>query len=83
MTHTSLKALCFSLLIASLHGVQASALTNQQLLQERLITPAVYVLLNLRGANTPIERWEVIQEACGAGRLSPEECGTSRSRREY
>lgn len=83
MTHTSFKALCFSLLITSLHGIQASALTNQQLLQERLITPTVYELLNRHGANTPTKRWVVIQKACGAGRLSPGECGTSRRRREY
>ncbi len=83
MSHTSLKALCCSLVITSLHGIQASALTNQQLLKQRLITPAVYVLLHSREANTPIKRWEVIQEACGSGRLSPSECGTSRKRREY
>ena len=83
MTQTFLKALCCSLVITSLHGIQASAVTNQQLLKQRLITPAVYRLLNSRGANTPIKRWEVIQEACGAGRLSPGECGTSRRRREY
>jgi len=83
MTHTSFKALCLSLALTSLHGIQASALTNQQLLQERLITPAVYVLLKSHGANTPTKRWEVIQKACGAGRLSPGECGTSRRRREY
>ena len=83
MNHTTLKALCLSLIITLPNGIQASALTNQQLLQESLITPAVYMLLNSRGANTPIERWEVIQEACGAGSLSPGECGTSRRRREY
>ena len=83
MAHTTLKVLCFSLVVSSLHGIQASSQTNQQLLQERLITPAVYVLLKSRGANTPAKRWEVIQTACSAGRLSPNECGTSRRRREY
>ena len=83
MTHTSYQALCFSLAISSIHGIQAAALTNQQLLQERLVTPAVYVLLKSHGANTPAERWVVIQKACVAGRLSPSECGTSRRRREY
>ena len=70
-------------LSTAVHGIQASALTNQQLLKQRLITPAVYVLLNSHRANTPIKRWEVLQEACVAGRLSPGECGTSRRRREY
>ena len=83
MTHNSLKALCCALVITSLPGIPASALTNQQLLKQRLITPTVYVLLNSRGANTPIKRWEVLQDACGAGRLSPSECGTSKRRREY
>lgn len=83
MTHTSFKTLCFSLVFTSLYGIHASALTNQRLLQERLITPAVYVLLKSHGANTPTKRWDVIQKACGAGRLSPAECGSFRRRREY
>ncbi|ABM78041.1 Hypothetical protein P9303_12941 [Prochlorococcus marinus str. MIT 9303] len=52
-------------------------------MQERLISPAVYELLNSRGANTPLERLEVIQEACGAHQLSPSDCGNTRRWREY
>ena len=36
-------------LSTAVHGIQASALTNQQLLKQRLITPAVYVLLIVIG----------------------------------
>ena len=83
MTRNPLSALYFSLVISLLHGIQASAQTNQQLLQERLISPAVYELLNSRGANTPLERLEVIQEACGAHQLSRSDWGNTRRWREY
>lgn len=81
MLHKPLRVLCFSLAISVLHGIEASAQTNQQLLQERLISPAVHELLNRRGAKTPVERLEVIQEACRARQLPPSDCGSSIRRR--
>lgn len=77
------RALCFSLAIWALQGIQAIAQTNQQLLQERLISPAVYELLNRRGATTPVERLDVIQEACRADQLHPSDCGFPDKRRSY
>ena len=81
MMNIPLRVLCFSLAISALHWIQASAQTNQQLLQERLISPAVYELLKGRGAETPFERLEVIQEACRARQLPPSDCGSSKRRR--
>ena len=63
-------------------GMPVLAQTNQELLQERLITPALYELLNSRGANTPEQRMEVIFEACQAGRLGPDVCYRPRRRRD-
>ena len=81
MIKNLLHALCCSLAISALHEGQALAQTNQQLLQERLISPAVYELLNRRGATTPTKRLAVIQDACGAKKLPPSDCGFSRKRR--
>ena len=81
MIKNLLHALCCSLAILALHEGQASTQTNQQLLQERLISPAVYELLNRRGATTPTQRLAVIQDACGAKQLPPSDCGFSRKRR--
>ena len=83
MINNPLRALCFSLAISALQGIQAIAQTNQQLLQERLISPAVYELLNRRGAKTPVERLDVIQEACRARQLPPSDCGFSKRQRPY
>ena len=54
MLKHALRTLCFSLAISATHEIQASAQTNQQLLQERLISPAVYKLLNRHNATTPV-----------------------------
>ena len=59
----------------------AFAQTNQQLLQDGLISPLVFELLERRGAKTPEQRFEVIQQACSARQLPDSDCGTSRRRR--
>ena len=69
------------LCIGLLCGSQAFAQTNQQLLQDGLISPAVFELLQRRGAKTPDQRFEVIRQACSARELAPIDCGTSRRRR--
>ena len=74
MTRTHLSSLCCSLAVLSLQGLHASAQTNERLLQERLISPAVYELLNRRGATTREQRIEVMQEACAARQLPPSDC---------
>ncbi len=81
MTHLPLVALGLSLGLSALHGLSASAQTNERLLQERLISPAVYELLNSRGANTREQRMQVMQEACAARQLPPSDCEPLRSRR--
>ena len=83
MLKNALRMLCFSLAISATHEIQASAQTNQQLLQERLISPAVYELLNRHNATTPVKRLEVIQEACRASQLHPSDCGFPDKRRTY
>ena len=67
--------------IGLLCGGQALAQTNQQLLQDGLISPAVFELLQRRGAKTSDQRFEVIRQACSARELAPIDCGTSRRRR--
>ena len=47
---------------------------NERLLQERLISPAVYELLNRRGATTREQRIEVVQDACAERQLPPSDC---------
>ena len=74
MTQPHLSALCFSLAVFSLHGLHASSQTNERLLQERLISPAVYELLNRRGATTREQRIEVVQDACAERQLPPSDC---------
>ena len=67
-----------------MYGLHASAQTNERLLQERMISPAVYELLNRRGATTREKRIEVLQEACAAGALPPSDCEPiSGKRRRY
>ena len=55
--------------------------TNQQLLQEGLISPMVFELLERHGAKTSEQRFDVIRAACSARRLPEIDCGTSRRRR--
>ena len=73
---------CWSLGIALLCGSKAVAQTNQQLLQDGLISPLVFELLERRGAKTPEQRFAVIREACSARQLPEIDCGTSRRRRD-
>ena len=51
---------------------------NERLLQERLISPAVYELLNRRGATTREQRIEVVQDACAEHQLLPSDCESLR-----
>ena len=59
----------------------SAAQTNEALLQERLISPAVFELLLRRGATTPEQRRQVIGEACRAGQLGAGDCPQRRPRR--
>ena len=78
MTQPHLSALCCSLAVFSLQGLHASSQTNERLLQERLISPAVYELLNRRGATTREQRIEVVQDACAEHQLPPSDCESLR-----
>ena len=75
------SAFGWSLGTALLCGSPAVAQTNQQLLQEGLISPLVFELLERRGAKTPEQRVDVIRDACSARQLPDIDCGTSRRRR--
>ena len=61
-------------------ALSASALaqSNQVLLQERLISPAVYELLMQKGATTVEQRRQVIEAACRSGQLGPSDCSRPR-----
>ena len=61
-------------------ALSASALaqSNQVLLQERLISPAVYELLMQKGATTVEQRRQVIEAACRSGQLGPADCSRPR-----
>ena len=64
----------------------AAAYTNEWLLKERLISPAVYELLNRHNATTREQRQEVIQSACNERTLPAIDCepmGSTRSRYRY
>ena len=74
MTHPSLVALGLTFGLTAFCGLNALAQTNERLLQERLISPAVYELLNSRGADTREKRMEVMQEACATRQLPPSDC---------
>ena len=74
MTRTHRSVLSCSLAVFTLYGLHASAQTNERLLQERLISPAMYELLNRRGATTRLKRIEVVQEASAARELPPSDC---------
>ena len=74
MTRLHLFSLCCSLAVLSLQGLHTFAQTNERLLQERLISPAVYELLNRRGATTRQQRIEVVQDACAERQLPPSDC---------
>ena len=52
----------------------ASATTNEMLLKERLISPAVYELLKKDDATTSEKRYQVIRKACAARQLAPIDC---------
>ena len=80
MTRTHFFSLCCSLAVLSLQGLHTSAQTNERLLQERLISPAVYELLNRRGATTREQRIEVVQGACAERQLPPSDCEPLRAR---
>ena len=60
----------------------SAAQTNKALLQERLISPAVFELLLRRGATTPEQRRQVIGEACKTGQLGAGDCPQQRQRRD-
>ena len=77
----SISAFGLSCGMALLCGTPALSQTNQQLLQDGLISPLVFELLERRGAKTPEQRFEVIQQACSARQLPDIDCGTSRRRR--
>ena len=81
VTMKPLSPFGLSLGFAGLCANPAFAQTNQQLLQEGLISPTVFELLQRRGAQTPDQRFEVIRQACSARELPPIDCGTSRRRR--
>jgi hypothetical protein len=49
-------------------------MTNEMLLEQRLISPAIYELLNKYGATTPEKRQKIIGEACAARQLAPIDC---------
>jgi len=76
-----LIALGLSFGLTLFDGNQAFSQTNQQLLQDGLISPLVFALLEQEGANTPEQRLVVIQEACRARKLSLIDCGALRRRR--
>lgn len=76
-----LSAIGLSFGMALLDVNQAFSQTNQQLLQDGLISPLVFALLEQEGANTPEKRFVVIQEACRARKLSLFDCGALRRRR--
>ena len=64
------------LLVQLVVALSASALaqSNQVLLQERLISPAVYELLMQKGATTVEQRKQAIEAACRSGQLGPHDC---------
>ena len=59
-----------------------SAMTNQNLLEERLISPAVYNLLEKNKANTTERRYNVIRDACANRQLAPIDCEPIIKRRD-
>ena len=50
------------------------AMTNQNLLEERLISPAVYNLLEKNKANTTEQKYNLIRDACANRQLAPIDC---------
>ena len=83
MSMKPISTLGLSLGMAFLCGIQALSKTNQQILQDGLISPLVFELLERQGAKTPEQRYAVIQGACRASRLPAIDCGASRRRRNY
>ena len=70
--HTLMPQLFVQLVVAL--SASALAQSNQVLLQERLISPAVYELLMQKGATTVEQRRHVIDAACQSGQLGPSDC---------
>jgi len=70
--HTLMPQLFVQLVVAL--SASALAQSNQVLLQERLISPAVYELLMQKGATTVEQRRQVIDAACQSGQLGPSDC---------
>ena len=70
MSMKPISTLGLSLGMAFLCGIQALSQTNQQLLQDGLISPLVFELLERQGA-------------CRASQLPAIDCGASRRRRNY
>jgi len=83
VTMKPITAFGLSLGFAWLCGNHVWSQTNQQLLQEGLISPMVFELLERHGAKTPEQRFDVIRAACSARQLPEIDCGTSRRRRDY
>ena len=75
----------FCVVVASSASVlltwSTAAQTNEALLRDRLISPAVFELLQRHGATTPEQRLQVIGEACRSGRLGVGDCPQRRPRR--
>ena len=59
----------------------SAAQTNEALLQERLMSLAVFELLLRRVATTPEQRRQVIGEACRTWQLGAGDCPQQRQRR--
>ena len=74
--HTLMTKLFLQIVVAL--SASAFAQSNQVLLQERLISPAVYELLMQKGATTFEQRRQVIDAACRSGQLGPSDCNRPR-----
>ena len=64
--------------LAVARSASALAQSSKVLLQERLISPAVYKLLMQKGATTVEQRKQVIDAACRSGQLGPTDCSRQR-----
>lgn len=72
------KLMPLSLQLVVALSASALAQSNQVLLQERLISPAVNELLMQKGATTVEKRRQVIDAACQSGQLGPSDCSRPR-----
>ncbi len=73
MFHHLMKGLFLSAAMTAMLS-PASAMTNEMLLKERLISPAVYELLKSHDAATSEQGYQVIRKACAARQLAPIDC---------